>query len=211
MRKGFFLLVSLLLSLIIPLGAIGPQIGIRGQLSGGYPSGKGLWDWTEPSAKGTLFWDGGAGGSLLLHYPVSDGISLVLEFTYAYVRGGQRLDNRSILYSQHSLEFPLLYRGKLPFPNIDSFFTAGLSPMVPLDARMDRHYSEPGKPLMLCLKVGMDYLLLKGTAGELYLSGAFTHAVTSPEFSWIAESSGSVRINRVDLSLCWMFPSGRNP
>jgi len=211
------LLTILLLTVSLPLWSVETGVGIRGSLSGGYPSGKGLWDWTEEKAEGTLFWGGGCGAGLIFQMDLNNRITLETGMTFSYLRGGQKLDAASYTYTQKSLEIPFNFVIPLPFDDRAWKLKAGpVLILLPFDA--DRLYREsgdsesrsssPGKRSMAALQAGLDYRTLRTENLDVILSFIFTHPVTSPEYSWEEASSGSVRINRVDLSVTLLHRSG---
>ncbi|MDC7221734.1 MAG: hypothetical protein PQJ59_17510 [Spirochaetales bacterium] len=207
-RKGVVILIIYCLPLLA-LTASPVRWGVRSFFSGGYPSGKGLWDWTDAEQEGELHWKGGGGGGLILEIPLKESLSLTADSAYVYARGGQSLDDWDIVYTQQSLELFLLVKGKLPVDFKGSSLAVGLGGMAPFDARMNGVSATPHQPVMLCLKAGLDFPSLKGSWGEGYFSAYFVHPLTSPEYDWVDGSSGSVRINRIDLAVTWLLPGRR--
>ena len=58
---------------------------------------------------------------------------------------------------------------------------------------------------MAALQAGLDYEFLTNGALQMLLSFNFVHPVTSPGYSWQEKSSGSIRINRLDLALTLLY------
>lgn len=186
------------------------QLGIRGFIGGGYASGKGLWDWTDTQAKGTLKWGFGGGGGLLTRVQLNDRYYLEGGVNYVYIQAGQTLDNTIFTYSQSSLEIPVMFKVRLPFEAYDWFLGAGPNLIIlPFEATRNGISASPDKSIMLALQVGLDFKVMDREKSDILLSANFIHPVTSPSYDWEEDSSGSVRINRLEFCMTWLLNTGR--
>jgi len=217
MTRKSCLLILAFLSITWNLWSWNSAVGIRGSFSGGYPSGKGLWDWTGTDSPGSLFWGGGAGAGMVFREDLNRKFSLETGLSYFFLQGGQRIGSVIYTYSQKSLEIPLILKVSLPFE--DRRWTLNAGPvliLIPFDARRvlnrdgntDSLDSTPGKQAMAALQAGFDFQTFSSENREIALSFNFTHPVTSPDYSWEPLSSGSVRINRIDLSVTLLHKTG---
>ncbi|MBF9018864.1 MULTISPECIES: hypothetical protein [unclassified Oceanispirochaeta] len=206
----FYSILLCLIFLSNPLQALNTQLGIRGFLSGGYPSGKGLWDWTDTHSTGTLEWGIGGGGGLVSRLQLNDRFYLEGGINYVYIRAGQTLDVTSYTFTQMSIEFPLIFKSRLPFEKSEWYLGAGPNLIIlPFEALRNNRTATPDKSIMMALQVGLDYKVMEKEKSDILLSANFIHPVTSPAYEWEEESSGSVRINRLELCVTWLLNIGR--
>ena len=207
--------VSLFTALQADASALEFQNGYRLIAGGGFPSGKGLWDWTDTSEEGVLGWGpaGGAGVVCLFNfkdesYHIETGISFI------HLRGEQTLGDSSYEYMQNTIEIPILFKKRLPFPDSDWFLGGGALIMLnPIEARRTETtdgedteiYCEPENRLMLGLQLGLDWKFINREAHDWMLSLHYSHPLTSPGFTFEEAGSGNIRLNRVDLSFSYLY------
>ena len=204
----YFIILGLLF-VSSPLQALSTQLGIRGFIGGGYASGKGLWDWTDTQSEGTLQWGLGGGGGLVSRFQLNHKFFLEGGINYVYIKAGQTLDNTKYTYTQSSLEIPLLFKARLPFKESDWYLGAGPNLIIlPFEATRNGIEASPDKPIMMAIQVGLDYRAMHGEKSDILLSANFIHPVTSPSYNWEEDSSGSVRINRLEFCVTWLLKTG---
>ncbi|MDC7234159.1 MAG: hypothetical protein PQJ58_13070, partial [Spirochaetales bacterium] len=172
----------------------------------------GLWDWTETDQLGTLEWGFGGGGGLVSRFGIGEKFILEGGINFVYVQAGQTLDAEEYTFTQMSLELPVLFKTRLPFENTSWYIGAGPSLIfLPFEAYRNDVAQSPDKPVMLALQAGLDWSLFNSEKSEILLSGNFIHPVTSPSYKWEETSSGSIRINRLELCVTWLLNMrGRN-
>lgn len=215
-RAGFFLI--LLLSFSLPLAAE-IQAGIQVSLGAGYPSGKGLWDWTDSAAEGRLHWGpGGAAGAVILYNLDGGKYQIESGGLYSRISAGQSLDSRRYNYIQHSLEVPLLFKQRLPF---DKHWYLGIGPallFIPGESRRETAdetlTSRAEQQAAVALQLGTDWVFFTRRRWLMRGSFRFVHPLTSPEYKFTEATSGSIRINRVDIGLAVLYafaPPRRRP
>ncbi|MDA3958093.1 hypothetical protein [Oceanispirochaeta sp.] len=106
-----------------------------------------------------------------------------------------------------------MFKTRLPFK---SHWYLGAGPaliLLPADAIRtyraegadQRESSAPQKRMMAALLVGLDYKFPSRETFEMLLSLNFVHPVSSPGYSWEEGSSGSIRINRLDLAATLLY------
>ena len=119
----------------------GFQIGCRGFISGGYPSGKGLWDWTETGQEGSLFWGGGGGAGLVTRVHPNKDLILEAGMSLVQITAGQKLDETTYIYSQKSLDLPLMIKTRLPFQRLMFLGAGPMFTILPFDAgKRSQHF-----------------------------------------------------------------------
>lgn len=193
----------------LPLKAMETQLGARAFMGGGYASGKGLWDWTDTQEQGTLSWGFGGGGGLVTRFILTDKYILEGGINYVYIEAGQTLDTREYTYTQMSLELPLMLKAALPFETSNFFLGAGPNVIfLPFEATRNNTPAKPDTSVMLAIQAGLDYKAMDKENSEILISANFIHPVTSPAYKWEENSSGSIRINRLELCVTWLFDIG---
>jgi hypothetical protein len=196
------------------------QNGYRAFIGGGFPSGKGLWDWTDTEEKGVLHWGPAGGGAVVgLFNFNNESFHIETGISFVHLRGEQSLGDSRYEYMQNTIENPVLYKKRLPFPGSDWFLGGGALLMLnPIEARRietkdgdeTEEYCAPGNRLMLGLQLGLDWKFLIRKAHDWMLSLHYTHPLTSPDFSFEKNGSGNIRLNRVDLSVTYLYSPAAN-
>ncbi len=207
--------ISLLSALPPALPALEFQNGYRLILGGGFPSGKGLWDWTDTSEKGTLHWGPAVGGGVVCLFNLrEEACHIETGINIVHLRGKQKLGDSRYEYMQNTIEIPVLYKTRLPFPDTHLFLGGGAVMMInPIEARRTETtdgeeteiYCEPDNKVMLGLQLGLDWKFINKEAHDWMLSLHYTHPLTSPGFSFEEMGSGNIRLNRADLSFTYLY------
>lgn len=204
LRRPFFFLVFLHLSL--SLSAMDLSAGLRGIFSLGQGCGKGFWDWTDTQSEGSLFMLPGGGAALSVEWGFSEYLMMETGFLYIYGRCGQTLDDTEYRYGQHSMELPLLLKGRIPLGRRDLMIALGPSLVfLPGDAVRKVNGtgipSPAGRTVLAGLQAGVDYRIPRTGRRTLVFAFRFVHPLMSPEYGWEPSGSGNFRINRFDFSL----------
>ncbi len=200
------ILILLLAQSLLTAG--GGQLGFSASFCGGLPSGKGLWDWTDLEDRGTLYWNWGGGAGISGRQFLGEKVLIEEGANLVYIQADQQLGSTRYTYTQYSLEIPLLVKTRLPFKNPSYLGVGPDLVFLPFEGTMNSLSSRPDRFFMLALNAGMDVLMRSTSASDLFFSFHFVHPLTSPRYGWIEESSGSVRINRVELTASWFFNLG---
>ncbi len=217
------LLLSILLVLAPWLYPADLTTGFTGLFSLGMGSGKGLWEPTDPSESGSLYPGTGGGMAYTAKLPLSRRSLLNMSFQYIFARAGQRVEDQKILYTQQSLELPILLMA--PPLSERSRLTLGAGPSltllpvttrreITLDSRVvSDEYVRAEKTILFSLQAGADYTVPLTERKDLVLTLRFTHPFTSPGYAWDQGGSGNIRINRIDMGLGVLShpPRGNKP
>ena len=206
-QKAF---VSLLFLLSPLLHSSDLTTGFIGMFNLGMGSGKGLWDTTDPRESGKLSAMPGGGISYLADIPLSYRTHIKLSIQYSYAQAGQKAGDQEILYTQQSLELPVLLMGT-PLSG-ESRLTLGAGPSVTvLPAEAVREVTAGGtvseeaveaeQTVLIGIQAGADYTIPLSSQKDLILTFRFSHPFTSPVYDWGQGGSGNIRINRIDLGI----------
>jgi hypothetical protein len=103
-----------------------------------------------------------------------------------------------------------MFKVRLPFEKSDWYLGAGPNLIIlPFEAMRNGIAASPDKSIMMALQVGLDFKAMDGEKSDILLSANFIHPVTSPSYDWEEDSSGSVRINRLEFCVTWLLNTGR--
>ncbi len=205
-RRIIFPLLFLLSFSLFPVEM---KTGFSGAFSLGMGSGKGLWDTSTTEEQGELLPLPGGSVSYLANIALSHRIFLNMSIQYSYARAGQKVDNRKILYTQQSLDFPLLIMGT-PLSE-KSRLTLGAGPTLTyLPGKAERavyvdntliseETAHAEQMVLFGIQAGADYTIPISESSDILVSFRFSHPFLSPVYHWDEEGSGNIRINRIEL------------
>ncbi len=208
-RKKLIFCLLLLLPSPVFLSALEGQLGVRASLNAGYPSGKGLWDWTDPLDKGTLSWGPGWGAGVFGRLLFNENFLMESGINYVSIQAGQTVGAAKYTFSQQSLEIPVLFKTRPPFQRTFHLGGGPVFMFLPFKAERNGVSLRAEESFMLGLEASGDMLLYASPSSDVLLSCNFVHPVTSPVYKWEETSSGSIRINKVEFCVSWLFNLGR--
>lgn len=171
----------------------------------GQGSGKGYWDWTDPQQEGRLYTLPSYTLGFFLEYPVKKGIILTADGLYTESRAGQKLGDQDYIYTQRSLEFPIMLFKDVPLS--PEKLALGLGPTLiclPFQAQRQQDNivlnSYASQAFLVGIIAGGNYRIPFKTK-NIILQFRFVHPFISPEYNWEVESSGNNRFNHLDIRI----------